>query len=525
VLNLEGEAMGLLWRILAPKPAKRVRRSVRKATHPVRTTRRAVTPKIVKRTMRAGYSVARPLETLERAAQDAIVASVTSSKTSPRSGRAGRQTTMSTVDHVAAPRFPGQLDVVELDPVFALWLEHHDRYRRARAVASTSREKLFSLLLLKTFAENIVCNMPRVLDAAHSRIEEGHLDAGELLAWCGPLTEELRTELELCDNELDELREAVEESEVTAVIAEASVAYEQAKLEASGAARTGRQPSIVAALSDDLARLFELPVHLNTSHAEAVIAHQLETWTEQEVKAIQCPEVAPEAGATFVCKATMTSGRHVEVHVTQTNAHGEISFPLPAELMPTTLDDGPPTATDASGAHGETSAAPSTAHASNARRSALTTRERAQLALSAALGDSPNNGPDEYGRVANLRENIVASIDDRSLATVIGSMRAGAGGELTPSQEHDRPKMHSAHSSAALVVNAFGPWLNALDDLELAGQRGFKTIAFEQKCPTDLRGTPPHLDVVARGEGRLVAVESKCIEYLTPTIARFSEAY
>ena len=36
---------------------------------------------------------------------------------------------------------------------------------------------------------------------------------------------------------------------------------------------------------------------------------------------------------------------------------------------------------------------------------------------------------------------------------------------------------------------------------------------------------PPHLDVVLRGPEELVAVESKCLEYLTPKPARFSERY
>jgi hypothetical protein len=37
--------MGLLWRLFAPKPLKKARRTVRKAAHPVRTAMRAVTPK------------------------------------------------------------------------------------------------------------------------------------------------------------------------------------------------------------------------------------------------------------------------------------------------------------------------------------------------------------------------------------------------------------------------------------------------------------------------------------------------
>lgn len=40
--------MGLMYKLLVPRPVKRVRRTVTRATHPVRTVRRAVTPKPVK---------------------------------------------------------------------------------------------------------------------------------------------------------------------------------------------------------------------------------------------------------------------------------------------------------------------------------------------------------------------------------------------------------------------------------------------------------------------------------------------
>jgi hypothetical protein len=37
--------MGMLWRLLAPKPLKKARRSVRKAAHPIRTASWALSPK------------------------------------------------------------------------------------------------------------------------------------------------------------------------------------------------------------------------------------------------------------------------------------------------------------------------------------------------------------------------------------------------------------------------------------------------------------------------------------------------
>ena len=61
--------MGLLWRLFAPKPLKKARRTVRKATHPVHTAVRAATPKPVKRLERAAH----PLSLAELKAQDAVV--------------------------------------------------------------------------------------------------------------------------------------------------------------------------------------------------------------------------------------------------------------------------------------------------------------------------------------------------------------------------------------------------------------------------------------------------------------------
>ncbi len=64
--------MGLLWRLFAPKPLKKARRTVRKATHPVHTAVRAATPKPVKRLERAAHPVSLAELKLEDAAVDAL---------------------------------------------------------------------------------------------------------------------------------------------------------------------------------------------------------------------------------------------------------------------------------------------------------------------------------------------------------------------------------------------------------------------------------------------------------------------
>jgi hypothetical protein len=61
--------MGLLWRLFAPKPLKKARRTVRKAAHPARTATRAVTPKPVKQLQRAAH----PISLAELKIEDAAV--------------------------------------------------------------------------------------------------------------------------------------------------------------------------------------------------------------------------------------------------------------------------------------------------------------------------------------------------------------------------------------------------------------------------------------------------------------------
>jgi hypothetical protein len=79
----------------------------------------------------------------------------------------------------------------------------------------------------------------------------------------------------------------------------------------------------------------------------------------------------------------------------------------------------------------------------------------------------------------------------------------------------DRTRLRAPHSAAALTINNFLPWQRAPDQLPLAGWTGFDAVQFEVRCPTGLRGTPPHLDLLAlRGE-IAVAVIVRCIEYLS----------
>ncbi len=132
----------------------------------------------------------------------------------------------------------------------------------------------------------------------------------------------------------------------------------------------------------------------------------------------------------------------------------------------------------------------------------------------AARQSNPSDFLDGLGYCARLEDNLLPSVPHGSFEA---DYLKGAGREL-------EGKMRAPHSSAALVVNTFAPWRSALASLTLRGVTGFRRLEFESVCPSGLRGTPPHLDVVAEG-ARSVAVESKCLEYLTPPVARFSTVY
>lgn len=112
------------------------------------------------------------------------------------------------------------------------------------------------------------------------------------------------------------------------------------------------------------------------------------------------------------------------------------------------------------------------------------------------------------------KDNLMTGLPLDEIERDLGS---GAGHEL------DR-KLCAAHSSAALAVNTFGPWRNAPRSLTVGGISGFQSLRFEATCPIWPSRTPPHLDLLAEGDV-IVAVESKCTEWMKPKPALFSNSY
>lgn len=75
-------------------------------------------------------------------------------------------------------------------------------------------------------------------------------------------------------------------------------------------------------------------------------------------------------------------------------------------------------------------------------------------------------------------------------------------------------------------MNVFGPFRDGRDTFSVPGLGDLKLEKFERTFPTGLVGRiPPHLDVAAIGPHRVVAVETKCLEYFTPKAASFAPAY
>ena len=99
--------------------------------------------------------------------------------------------------------------------------------------------------------------------------------------------------------------------------------------------------------------------------------------------------------------------------------------------------------------------------------------------------------------------------------------KGSAASSVPASPARSRP----AGVAGMLVHDSFQPWKSRLDRLVLAGAHGFEELRFDARCPTGVRGTPPHLDVLAVRPGGLVAVSAKGGSYLVHREKGLVEAY
>jgi hypothetical protein len=135
--------------------------------------------------------------------------------------------------------------------------------------------------------------------------------------------------------------------------------------------------------------------------------------------------------------------------------------------------------------------------------------QRTGSALADALRQDRQSEPLQAdGRIRRISDLLIEGIADHQLPDSI-----------------DRTRLKSPQSAAALAINSFLPWQRAPDELPLGGWVGFDAVQFEVRCPTGLRGTPPHLDLLALREGIAVAVTVRCIEYLSRRRSPVASSY
>lgn len=130
---------------------------------------------------------------------------------------------------------------------------------------------------------------------------------------------------------------------------------------------------------------------------------------------------------------------------------------------------------------------------------------------------------DAKGYATRADDVLLPAFPARTRATIVENVRRGRGSELA-ARAGGRPKFHAAHSSAAFAANAFGPFLDRGDPVPFDGQLFEGAAQLEVPCPTELRGTPPTLDVLVDG-AKILAVESKCTETFSRHSATFEPSY
>lgn len=125
--------------------------------------------------------------------------------------------------------------------------------------------------------------------------------------------------------------------------------------------------------------------------------------------------------------------------------------------------------------------------------------------------------------VKNPEDNLIEGVN---LCDIREYYETGKGSELVASGNRP-PKFCAAHSSSALAANCFGPFVahDSLKELSLLDCSSFRRAELEAKCPTGLRGTPPHLDFLAETEDTVIGVESKFLEHTLRKRPKFADSY
>jgi hypothetical protein len=111
-------------------------------------------------------------------------------------------------------------------------------------------------------------------------------------------------------------------------------------------------------------------------------------------------------------------------------------------------------------------------------------------------------GPERFGAVGELtdwRLGLAGRIDADSLTGRVRSLC---------------PRLSRPESAMAIALNSFLPWQGNIESLRLGGVGGFTELHFDGRCPTGVRGTPPHVDVIAAGPAGVAGVCVRVFDYL-----------
>jgi hypothetical protein len=145
--------------------------------------------------------------------------------------------------------------------------------------------------------------------------------------------------------------------------------------------------------------------------------------------------------------------------------------------------------------------------ASDVTRGSESLYRRAHEALAEGLRAAKPDAAFRGRHVRDLTENLSPYVD---LSSIVNEFAAGAGREL-------ESKMHAPWSSAILAANSFAPLRTRCKEFTVAGFAvAAPVLQFEARCPNGVARTPPHLDALADDGERVVAIESKCTEWLRP---------
>lgn len=127
--------------------------------------------------------------------------------------------------------------------------------------------------------------------------------------------------------------------------------------------------------------------------------------------------------------------------------------------------------------------------------------ERARLRLSECSITAAQTSAGEPAR--SWRDNLAPGISTEEVEAAYSADPAW------------RADLALPHSSAALTVNLFAPWRDDLDKLTLGEVSGFTSFRLEVEASLGLDGTPAYFDAIGMSDRRVVAIEVKCLEYLS----------